>query len=77
MSDENVNVGKVAWRDLTVRDAVEIRDFYKGVVGWESSAVEMDDYSDFNMISPSDGEAAAGICHARGTNAGRGTPSIL
>ena len=70
MSDENVNVGKVAWRDLTVPDAVEIRDFYKGVVGWESSAVEMDDYSDFNMISPSDGEAAAGICHARGTNAG-------
>jgi predicted enzyme related to lactoylglutathione lyase len=67
--DSDVNLGKVGWRDLTVPNAGEIRDFYKSVVGWESSEVEMGDYSDFNMISPGDGEAAAGICHARGNNA--------
>jgi predicted enzyme related to lactoylglutathione lyase len=63
-----VNVGKVAWRDLTVADAGAIRDFYKDVVGWESSDVSMGTYSDFNMVCPADGEAAAGICHARGVN---------
>jgi len=68
--DSDINLGKVAWRDLTVPNAGEIQEFYKSVVGWESSEVEMDDYSDFNMISPGDGEAAAGICHARGNNAG-------
>lgn len=70
MAETNdTNVGKVAWRDLTVPNAGEIREFYKSVVGWESSDVSMGTYSDFNMISPADGEAAAGICHARGANA--------
>ncbi len=71
MSDpESSKIGTLAWRDLSVPDAESIRDFYKSVVGWESQAVEMDGYSDFNMIAPGSGESVAGICHARGTNAG-------
>ena len=72
MSDdpEISKVGTLAWRDLTVPDAENIRNFYKDVVGWESQAVEMDGYSDFNMVAPGSGESVAGICHARGSNAG-------
>lgn len=66
---KNVNVGKVAWRDLTAPNASELRDFYAAVVGWQPSEVPMGDYNDFSMNAPEDGEAAAGICHARGANA--------
>jgi len=70
MSDaEDSKVGTLAWRDLTVPDAASIRDFYKDVVGWESQSVDMDGYSDFNMVAPGSGDAVAGICHARGANA--------
>ena len=62
-------VGSIAWRDLTVDDAVPLRDFYASVVGWKSEACEMDGYSDFSMMPPGGGEAVAGICHARGSNA--------
>lgn len=61
-------MGTIAWRDLTVGDAPGVRDFYRDVVGWEPSPVEMGDYADFNMLA-SDGTPAAGICHARGSNA--------
>ncbi len=30
----------------------------------------MGDYSDFNMTMPASGDPAAGICHAKGDNAG-------
>ena len=63
-------IGRVAWVDLTVPDAVAVRDFYRQVVGWGSAAVGMGDYSDYNMLSPASGEVAAGVCHARGVNAG-------
>ena len=70
MSDvEDTKIGTLAWRELTVPDAEKIRDFYKDVVGWESQAVDMDGYSDFNMVAPGSGDPVAGICHARGTNA--------
>lgn len=59
--------GKIGWLDLTVDQAESIRDFYQQVVGWKSEDVSMGDYSDFNMTS--NGEAVAGICHARGANA--------
>ena len=62
-------VGTIAWVDLTVPDAPLVRDFYKAVVGWTSEDVTMDDYADFNMISPVTGMPAAGICHTRGANA--------
>jgi predicted enzyme related to lactoylglutathione lyase len=56
--------------DLTVADAVGIRDFYQAVTGWEASPVSMGDYEDFCMIPPGGGEPVAGLCHARGANLG-------
>ena len=61
--------GKIGWVDMTVENAVELRDFYSTVVGFKAEDVDMGGYSDFNMTMPATGEAVAGICHARGTNA--------
>jgi predicted enzyme related to lactoylglutathione lyase len=70
MSEDNApGVGTIGWRDLTVDDAEKVRDFYLDVVGWTSAPVDMGGYSDFTMMTP-DGRPVAGICHARGTNAG-------
>ncbi len=66
----NPEIGSVGWIDLTVDDAPEIRDFYASVTGWKHSPVSMGDYDDFNMTAPASGEPKAGICHARGGNAG-------
>lgn len=68
MSD-NSQVGKIGWIDMTVDDADGLRDFYTSVVGWETEAVSMGDYSDYSMTLPASGEAVSGICHARGGNA--------
>lgn len=64
------DVGSIGWVDLTVADAARVRDFYKSVVGWTSAAVDMGGYDDWTMLTPSTGEAIAGVCHARGVNAG-------
>ncbi len=64
------DIGKIGWFDLTVEDAPAIRDFYSKVVGWKAEDVSMGDYSDFNMTMPGSGDPAAGICHAKGDNAG-------
>lgn len=70
MSDtDKVEVGTVVWRDLTVGNAGELRDFYTEVVGWKAEPVDMGEYSDFNMTAPESGNPMAGVCHARGTNA--------
>jgi len=61
--------GKIVWRDLTVPNAAEARDFYAAVVGWTAEAVDMGGYEDYSVLS-GDGETVAGICWARGTNAG-------
>jgi predicted enzyme related to lactoylglutathione lyase len=66
----NPEIGSVSWIDLTVEDAPEMRDFYASVTGWQHSPVSMGDYDDFNMVAPGSGEPKAGICHARGGNAG-------
>ena len=55
--------------DLTVPDAVAVRDFYQSVTGWTPSPVEMGDYQDFCMLPPGEEQPVAGICHARGQNA--------
>lgn len=64
-------VGCIAWADLTVPDAAATRDFYRQVIGWSSEDCPMtdggDSYADYNMLAP-DGNAVAGVCHARGTN---------
>jgi len=62
--------GTIAWTDLTVNDAERVRDFYSAVVGWAPEPVSMDGYEDFCMNAPSDGTPVAGVCHARGANAG-------
>ncbi len=59
--------GTVTWQDLTVPDAAALRDFYAAVVGWTAQPVRMGEYADFTMHA--DGEAIAGVCHARGGNA--------
>ena len=65
--------GHIAWVDLTVENAAFTRDFYGAVIGWQVEEVAMGDasepYADYNMLA-GDGGAAAGICHARGANAG-------
>lgn len=60
--------GSIGWIDLTVGDATSLRDFYTAVVGWGSDDVSMGDYNDFAMTAQ-EGDAVAGICHARGSNA--------
>lgn len=61
--------GTIGWRDLTVKDAETVRDFYKAVVGWNTKSEPMGGYDDYHMIPPGGDESAAGICHARGANA--------
>ena len=68
MSGKN-QVGKIGWIDITVDAADGLRDFYKEVVGWTNEDVSMGEYSDYSMVMPGTGEAVAGICHARGSNA--------
>jgi hypothetical protein len=60
--------GKIGWIDITVDDAVGLRDFYAAVVGLSPEAVSMGEYDDFNMTMPTSGEPVCGICHARGSN---------
>jgi predicted enzyme related to lactoylglutathione lyase len=54
---------------LTVPDAPKLRDFYQAVAGWRPEPVKMSGYDDFSMLSAA-GEAVAGVCNARGANAG-------
>ena len=61
--------GTIGWFDLTVEDAEHVRDFYQAVVGWKAAPLSMGDYDDF-VMSTSDGTPVAGVCHARGSNAG-------
>lgn len=61
--------GTIVWRDLTVANATELKDFYQEVVGWRPVEHDMGDYADYDMLPPDGSESMAGICHARGTNA--------
>lgn len=67
MSDK---IGEMAWLDLTVDNASEIKDFYQRVIGWQVEDVAMGEHNDYVMKSPDSGEAISGICHAKGVNAG-------
>lgn len=68
-SPQPPRIGSIVWRDLTVKDAPGLRDFYRSVVGWKAAPHDMGGYADFEMKIPSTGETVAGICHARGPNA--------
>lgn len=61
--------GTIGWTDLTVPNADEVRDFYAAVTGWKPQPLSMGDYSDYVMATP-EGTGVAGVCHARGSNAG-------
>jgi predicted enzyme related to lactoylglutathione lyase len=65
---ETPPVGSIVWRDLTLEEAENVRDFYASVVGWKVKAHDMGDYEDYEMRMPGTGETVAGICHARGAN---------
>ena len=70
MSDpQTPKIGSIGWTDLTVPDAARIRDFYCAVVGWTTEAVPMGEYDDYCMVDAG-GTSVAGVCHARGANAG-------
>jgi predicted enzyme related to lactoylglutathione lyase len=64
-----LRAGGIGWVDLTVDDAESVRDFYRDVVGFEISTVAMGDYDDF-CLHPPGADPVAGVCHARGGNAG-------
>ena len=66
---ERPPVGTIGWIDLTVEDAVSVRDFYAHVCTWETSAFDMGGYEDFCMHPPASDDHVAGVCHSRGTNA--------
>jgi uncharacterized protein len=63
-------IGTLIGFDLTVDDAEAVKDFYATVVGWEVEPLDMGGYADYFMKSPETGDTVAGICHARGDNAG-------
>ncbi|MDO6428436.1 VOC family protein [Thalassotalea sp. 1_MG-2023] len=62
------NTGEMAWLDLSVQNATEVKDFYQNVIGWQTNEVSMGDYQDYAMLTPGSGDAVAGICHAKGCN---------
>lgn len=62
-------LGTVGWIDLTVPDAVGLKEFYSKVIGWESEGVAVGDYEDF-CVGPAGSAPVAGICHAKGPNVG-------
>jgi hypothetical protein len=70
MSDKQPAIGSIGWVDLTVENAEQLRDFYREVAGWQPAPVSMGEYNDFNMCEPATGTPVAGVCHARGGNAG-------
>lgn len=71
MSDpKKPEIGTIGWTDLTVPNADEVKDFYAAVAGWKPEALSMGDYDDYVMVAPGTGAGAAGVCHARGANAG-------
>ena len=66
---EKPKAGTIMWRDLTVSDADQVRDFYSAVIGWEAEPVEMGGYADYSMLPPGSSDPVAGICFRRGANA--------
>lgn len=68
MSEEKPTFGLIAWHDLTVENADQVRDFYQAVAGWEPQGLSMGDYDDYSMKAGE--QVVAGVCHAKGPNVG-------
>ena len=60
----------IGWVDLTIENAEVTRDFYSDVMGWRPEPLDMGGYADYVMTDPATGDGLAGVCHARGVNAG-------
>lgn len=69
MGDDAKKIGQIAWVDLTIENAADVREFYQSVIGWDSDEFNMGEYSDYVVSTPQDKDTVAGICHARGDNA--------
>ena len=69
MSRTESKIGTIPWHDLTVDDALGVRDSHAEVINWKASPQSMGDYDDYSIETP-DGTCLAGICHRRGPNAG-------
>jgi len=67
--NDSPSTGFIAWADLTVQNADNIRDFYSSVIGWKHVDVSMGAYNDYSMLPPGSDAPVAGVCHARGQNA--------
>jgi len=65
MSDK---IGDMAWLDLTVANATEVKGFYQNVIGWQADETSMGEHNDYTMKSPVTGDAVSGICHSKGIN---------
>ena len=65
---EKSNIGTIGWIDLTVPDAVVVREFYQKVVGWDSAPISMGEYDDFCMLPKESDDPVCGVCHAKGSN---------
>ncbi len=61
--------GRIGWVDLTVQDAVGVREFYEAVAGWTHVEVPVEDHVDFSMVPPGGDAPVAGVCHQLGKNA--------
>lgn len=66
MSDNKI--GTMAWLDLSVGNADEVKSFYQDVIGWKVDNISMGNYDDYAMLEPSNDEPVAGVCHAQGVN---------
>lgn len=73
MENPKFNHGTINWRDLTVKNAEELKEFYKEVAGWQTEDMPMkdgsDEYSDY-IMKDSQGNPVAGVCNSRGVNTG-------
>ena len=65
----SIPTGRIAWSDLTIPNADELKEFYSDVVGWSPTAVEMGEYQDYAMVPSGAEDPVAGICHRQGPNA--------
>lgn len=70
MPDARHTPGSAAWHDLTVPNAAEVAAFYAAVLNVTPSPVPMGAYDDFNLVPAGEPDPVAGVCHARGRNAG-------
>lgn len=70
MADDVKEIGEIVWVDLTLPNAEKVREFYLSVTGWEASAFKVADYHDYVITTPEKKQTVAGLCHAKGDNAG-------